>query len=1018
MSSKRICQTTNSLLNFIAFLDPGLAQSPTVSPHAQRRNMNDYIDRMYPAHTDATRVVKTNLDFDDGFWWTEDLAALPCADPANTPYRAQPMTRPPPILTTLAMSKNIAGSSYNFWQLLKLSGLLSADRSIEAASFPYLYRAKLLLREVLFFDLQQPGPSIVIDSLHAAHSHVLDDHERYNRHRTVGACLAQLLESLDQVAGYVESASPRQWLAVFFSLCIFSIAKTVLLNMVWVSQRRQNILASDSGNFNPARLSAAYKAIVAMLGSPVATLLDTDDLAMADEDRELYNTASMIVKRFGWQGIGLTTTSDFLSSLGCNMHTGPRHGFLSQFGPECQLPASVRPTETAESDTGRTPCSPRQSAHQSSQGPWDSLNCHNNRPRAPAASDEPPARSFAEPYVSSSQNPVSGSVYSRSQNTGEVRESAPLSSHNTSRLSLSPVNVPKTKMPLQRPPPRRVYCNTCNECPEGFRGEHELRRHSEARHTTLIRRWVCTEPIDIVAATTMQPAIPLSRCKACVTKKKYTAYYNAAAHLRRAHFSLQRMGKASGEWPPMTILKDWMQEVRLSPGSRDDSNSSDLEEDSSYFGSSHPMPLPPPRSPVQDAMVFAPASEATRSSPVSMRSPLFESRSALYTRQVPSTRASLSLPGPESAARGASAAGFHQSEVHPLQSLQPHQAALHLPSPQPMPSTGGLFSSPIASTSPLVTERSHRATATQQVPTHRSPSITNNRTDDPRQSNRNRCPHPECGRVFKDLAAHMLTHMEERPEKCPIDTCEYHVKGFARKYDKNRHALTHYKGTMVCPFCHGAGTAYEKAFNRADVFKRHLTAVHNVEQTPPNSKKGSATTGGHRATATAEGEEGGRGSATCSICRSQFLTAQEFYEHLDDCVLNVIVPSAKVAGASGPSVPTPGSTDTKSTASAASAASSAPVSDSPSRTRANSTARLHNNRVTKPYAPHGSGVEGRSMAPARYAEHRQSGSGDGGSSGDTETLRELGKGAEPRVRPILHGAGSMLPPTASTSTGH
>lgn len=43
----------------------------------------------------------------------------------------------------------------------------------------------------------------------------------------------------------------------------------------------------------------------------------------------------------------------------------------------------------------------------------------------------------------------------------------------------------------------------------------------------------------------------------------------------------------------------------------------------------------------------------------------------------------------------------------------------------------------------------------------------------------------------------MLTHQNKRPEKCPIQTCEYHVKGFARKYDKNRHTRTHYKGTMV-----------------------------------------------------------------------------------------------------------------------------------------------------------------------------------------------------------------------------
>jgi hypothetical protein len=139
----------------------------------------------------------------------------------------------------------------------------------------------------------------------------------------------------------------------------------------------------------------------------------------------------------------------------------------------------------------------------------------------------------------------------------------------------------------------------------------------------------------------------------------------------------------------------------------------------------------------------------------------------------------------------------------------------------------------------------------------------------------------------------MLTHQEERPEKCPIETCEYHTKGFARKYDKNRHALTHYKGTMVCPFCPGPGTAYEKAFNRADVFKRHLTAVHNVEQTPPNSRKMIIT-----GTSSRNG-----GDAKCSICQTRFSTAQEFYEHLDDCVLNVIVPTTPKASRDQTSTP-------------------------------------------------------------------------------------------------------------------
>ncbi|KAK8158366.1 hypothetical protein BC567DRAFT_244673 [Phyllosticta citribraziliensis] len=145
------------------------------------------------------------------------------------------------------------------------------------------------------------------------------------------------------------------------------------------------------------------------------------------------------------------------------------------------------------------------------------------------------------------------------------------------------------------------------------------------------------------------------------------------------------------------------------------------------------------------------------------------------------------------------------------------------------------------------------------------------------------CPIEGCGRVFKDLKAHMLTHQNERPEKCPITSCEYHLKGFARKYDKNRHTLTHYKGTMVCGFCPGSGSAAEKSFNRADVFKRHLTAVHGVEQTPPNSRKKSPSSSAKR---THPGNSSAAG--TCSTCSVTFANAQEFYEHLDDCVLRVV----------------------------------------------------------------------------------------------------------------------------------
>lgn len=161
--------------------------------------------------------------------------------------------------------------------------------------------------------------------------------------------------------------------------------------------------------------------------------------------------------------------------------------------------------------------------------------------------------------------------------------------------------------------------------------------------------------------------------------------------------------------------------------------------------------------------------------------------------------------------------------------------------------------------------------------------IASNVDVDEEGKEKGRCPHPECGRIFKDLKAHMLTHQSERPEKCPIVTCEYHVKGFARKYDKNRHTLTHYKGTMVCGFCPGSGSAAEKSFNRADVFKRHLTSVHGVEQNPPNCRKRSPAGSSKKVSSYSPDATG-----KCSTCSATFSNVQDFYEHLDDCVLRVV----------------------------------------------------------------------------------------------------------------------------------
>lgn len=175
-------------------------------------------------------------------------------------------------------------------------------------------------------------------------------------------------------------------------------------------------------------------------------------------------------------------------------------------------------------------------------------------------------------------------------------------------------------------------------------------------------------------------------------------------------------------------------------------------------------------------------------------------------------------------------------------------------------------------------------------PPPRRPSLASHQSSGSQDGNfsseevkeKGRCTWPECGKLFKDLKAHMLTHQNERPEKCSIQTCDVHIKGVVGKHDKNRHTLTHFKGTMVCGFCPGSGSATEKSFKRVDVFKRHLTSVHAAEQTPPNRQK---TSGNSKST---KKPSGYAIDSKCSACSGVFSNAQDFYEHLDDCILQIM----------------------------------------------------------------------------------------------------------------------------------
>ena len=48
-----------------------------------------------------------------------------------------------------------------------------------------------------------------------------------------------------------------------------------------------------------------------------------------------------------------------------------------------------------------------------------------------------------------------------------------------------------SKPSYQRPKHDRVWCKKCDNHAEGFRGEHELRRHDDREHKEMVKKWVC-----------------------------------------------------------------------------------------------------------------------------------------------------------------------------------------------------------------------------------------------------------------------------------------------------------------------------------------------------------------------------------------------------------------------------------------------------------------------------------------------------------------------------------------------
>ncbi|KAF7532759.1 hypothetical protein G7Z17_g13601 [Cylindrodendrum hubeiense] len=595
---------------------------------------HDNVNPLLPSRDAA--LPRGRLDFQDRFWWSEGDLDLGQRSSTQLPAEATTM---PPILRVISTSWNCQDTAYDLLELITVSGQLSSSRDMEMTTYPTLFRAKQLLREVAFYDVLQPRPA-----LHPGPNHPrnlsAEEGTFPERSHLLRSFTMRFLSSFDLVVSDDSNLNLRRWLGVFISLCIFSAVQTILIDTT---------LPSFQGYYPPkypgntpmeTTIHSVYRVLVGLFAASSDAFFNS----LTPDEGLLLQQTNRVIRRETWPSRDMSTSFDFLMNLGKGENEGYgfngfiRSGKLNEANPGSALLPSLLTQDSAS----RQPFPP----FESTPGPWKTEAGFANRPE----------RHASEQFNPSHDVPGRSRRHTVGEDVSSIAEPR--------RPMGEPIPPPKFRPSYQKPSLRRVYCDKCNEHPDGFRGEHELRRHVDAKHSPMVKRWICKEPKHS-SSSSPQPVIPLSRCKACLAQKRYGAYYNAAAHLRRAHFRPHRAGKASGDWPSMTVLKNWMREVQQSADTNDDASSSGGEDTDlrsvSGYADANPQ--------------HSPMAEPAR----------------LTTTTVPTQLSSSSVDPPV-----------------PIDRISPSRRPIE---------------------------------------------------------NRTRCPHPDCGRVFRDLAAHMLTHQEERPEK-------------------------------------------------------------------------------------------------------------------------------------------------------------------------------------------------------------------------------------------------------------
>lgn len=268
-----------------------------------------------------------------------------------------------------------------------------------------------------------------------------------------------------------------------------------------------------------------------------------------------------------------TNTNDFL----CEPLSNFRVGLADSNSPASETQALFSFVPDVSVKDAHFPLSVAYSTAECHGAPFLSLSTTSVKSTTPELKQIPSRQGSTSPRSPSSQSRVTKRV--QEQNAQGTRPIAPKDKDDASGFTPAPklkafknedgTIVHKAEIARhtrQQAPRKTTFCQFCNDQPAGFHGDHELRRHIERHHNQVRRVWVCRDASET--------GMFLINCKACRNGKTYGANYNAAAHLRRAHFnpcknkrggrgkkSEGRGGMGGGSWPSMDFLKNWMFEI-------------------------------------------------------------------------------------------------------------------------------------------------------------------------------------------------------------------------------------------------------------------------------------------------------------------------------------------------------------------------------------------------------------------------------------------------------------------------